>query len=139
MLPQGHLIASGIVSICVGAWFRSIGCAIISFMAGTLIDLDHLIDYYASFGFTLNIKDIYRACHDVKLKKLYLILHSYEILILLWAVIFAFGLSKYWIAIAIGFTQHIFIDQITNEVNPMGYFLAYRFSKKFKKEDITHY
>ena len=136
MLPRGHIIASGIFSICVWVYFKSIGCAAISFAAGVLLDLDHLIDYYANHSFTLNIKDVYNACLEIKLNKLFLLLHSYELIAILWLAIFVFGLSNSWKALAVGCTQHILIDQITNPIKLTGYFLTYRIAKGFKKELI---
>lgn len=136
MLPRGHIVISGIIGIFVWAWFKSAGCAIIAFASGVLIDLDHFIDYYANFGFTLNLNRIYDACHKMKFSKLYVVLHSYELIALLWISIFIFGLSHYWTAAAIGLTQHMIIDQITNPINNLGYFLAYRIIRKFKREDI---
>ena len=138
MLPRGHVIASGIISICVWAYFKSIGCAVISFASGVLLDADHLIDYYANHGFTLNPKDVYDACLEMKLNHLYVVLHSYEFLALLWGAIFVFGLSNLWKAFAIGYTQHILLDQITNPIRPLGYFITYRIAKGFKKELILH-
>ena len=138
MLPRGHVIASGIVGLCVWAYFKSIGCAAVSFASGVLLDADHLIDYYASHGFTFKFKDIYAVCRDVKLKRLFLVLHSYELLTLFWIAIFAFGLSNIWKALAIGWTQHILLDQFTNPINPPGYFITYRLIQGFKKERIIH-
>ena len=101
-----------------------------------MIDLDHIIDYYINYHFTLKIKDIYTACLEMKVKRLYLVLHSYEILIVLWGAIFIFPLSNFWKAIAIGLTQHIIFDQITNPISRLGYFLTYRIAKRFDKELI---
>ena len=67
----------------------------------------------------------------MRLKRFYLLLHSYEILIVLWAAIIILGLSNIWKAVAIGFTQHIILDNITNPIRRMGYFLSYRASKNF--------
>jgi len=138
MLPSGHVIASGIFSICVGAYFRSIGCAIVSFTAGVLLDADHFLDYFANYKFTFNVRDVYNVCLGTKLNRLYLILHSYEFVVILWAAIFILRLSNIWVAFALGYTQHLLIDQMTNHVRPLGYFLIYRMVNGFKKELIVH-
>lgn len=136
MLPRGHILASGIISICVWAYFRSIGCALISFAAGVLLDIDHLLDYCANYTFTFRIKTMYEAFMNFKLNRLYIVLHSYEFIALSWVAIFAFGLSDLWKALIIGYTQHVLLDQVTNPVKPLAYFLTYRISRGFKKEDI---
>jgi len=134
--PIAHVVTSGIISAFVWIGFKSFGCAAASFMTGVLIDLDHLIDFYAGHRFTLSIKRIYCACLRIRFKKLYLLLHSYELVIILWIAIYAFSLSNIWKAVAIGMTQHIILDQITNPINTFGYFMTYRILKGFSKELI---
>lgn len=136
MLPLGHVIASGFISIFVWAYFKSFGLAAVSFASGILIDLDHFIDYYSNHAFTLNVKVMFDNCINIRFKKLYLVLHSYEVIALLWLAIDIFHLSNAWKAVAIGFTQHLIFDQITNPINKLGYFLAYRIIKGFNKELI---
>jgi len=136
MLPLGHAVASGFISIFVWVHFKSIGLAAISFASGILIDLDHFIDYYSNHAFTVNVKRMYDNCVNIRFKKLYLLLHSYEIIALLWIAIYVFSLPNVWKAIAIGFTQHLLFDQITNPINKLGYFLTFRVLKGFNKELI---
>jgi len=124
-------LTSGIISVFVWYYFRSINCAIISFASGVLIDLDHLVDYYTSHDFTFRVKSIYSACIRLDLDRLYLVLHSYELIALLWFSIYLFSLPDVWKAVAIGFTQHLIFDQITNPFNPFGYFMTYRATKGF--------
>ena len=132
MTPLPHIVASGIISAISIAYFRSVGYAAISFLAGVLIDADHLIDYYLNHGFTFNIKKIYNSCLVLDLGKLYLVLHSYELVAFLWVSIYVFSLSMFWQAIALGLTQHIVLDQVTNPVLAFGYFFTYRAMNGFK-------
>jgi len=134
VLPSSHVAASGIIGVFVWLHFKSFDYAIVSFVAGTFIDLDHVIDYYLNHSFTLKVRKIYNACLKMNLKKVYLLLHSYEIVILLWYLIYAMPLGNFWKAVAIGLTQHLIFDQITNPLNTYGYFLTYRIMKGFKKE-----
>jgi dolichol kinase len=136
--PIAHVVTSGIISAFVWIGFRSFGCAAVSFITGIFIDLDHLVDFYSQHKFTLKLKRIYCACLRVRFKKLYLLLHSYEIIAMLWAAICVFSLSNMWKAAAIGITQHIIFDQITNPINTFGYFFTYRVMKGFRKELILH-
>ena len=138
MLPPAHAAISGVISIAVWYYFKSAECAVISFIAGVFIDLDHLIDFYTNHRFTLKVKRIYCVCARMRLKRLYLGLHSYEIVILLWAAIYIFALSNYWKALAIGVTQHIISDQIANPLNNLGYFFTYRILKGFKRERLIN-
>ncbi len=138
MLPLGHVIASGFISALVWIYFKSFGCAAASFLSGILIDLDHLIDYYANHGFTLRVKTMYDTCRNIRFNKLYIILHSYELIVLLWILIYLLSLPNIWKAIAIGLTQHLILDQLTNPIRRPGYFIVYRIAHGFSKESIVH-
>lgn len=105
-------------------------------MAGVFVDMDHFIDYYANHGPSLKLIDIYDTLARVDIKKVYLLLHSYEIIILLWVIICATGASVFWKAAAIGLTQHMILDQFTNPIFLLGYFFTYRFLNRFDKEMI---
>jgi len=59
-------------------------------------------------------------------KKVFVALHSYELITLLWVAISVFSLSDAWVALAIGLTQHLIFDQFTNPVKLFGYFFTYR-------------
>ena len=131
MKPVPHIAVSCVISAGIGIYFRSFWCAAISFACGVLIDLDHLVDYYATHPPTLKLSDIYDACAEVRLNKLYFLLHSYELIAAQWLAIYTFSLSNAWKAAAIGLTQHIIFDQLTNPVKPLAYFLTYRVYRKF--------
>ena len=134
MKPISHIIYSGIISAGVGAYFKSFECALISFVAGVAIDIDHFIDYYANHPFTLKLSRIYKTLGDRDLPRLYLVLHSYEIMVLLWVCIYLFSMSPAWKAMAVGLTQHLIFDSFTNPLRWPGYFFTYRMLKGFKKE-----
>ena len=110
----------------MGIAFKSLGCAVISFIAGVAIDADHFIDYYLNHPFTLNLNRIYDAFEKPDLTKIYILLHSYEILIALWLSVCLFSMSASWIALAIGLTQHMIFDIFTNPIRVRGYFFTYR-------------
>lgn len=130
-------MTSGVISAFVWIHFRSFGCAALSFLTGVLIDLDHLFDYFTTYRFTLSFRRIYCACSRARFKRLYLLVHSYEIVILLWIAIYVFSLSNAWKAVAIGMTQHLVFDQLTNPLKRYGYFLTYRVLHGFRKEMIV--
>lgn len=120
----------------MGTAFKSFGCAVLSFIAGVVIDADHFLDFFLNHPFTLKFSRIYDAFEKQDLSRLYLVLHSYEILVILWLSIYAFSMSASWIALAIGLTQHIIFDIFTNPIRVNGYFFTYRLCKGFKKEMI---
>ncbi len=99
-----------------------------------MLDVDHLFDYYANHGPTVNIKKLYITVERVDLKRIFLLLHSYELLIFLVVLIYIFSLGDVWKALGIGVVSHVVVDQISNPVKPLAYFLTYRVAKKFEKE-----
>ena len=135
--PLGHIAISGLIGAFVWWYFKSIGCAVVSFLVGIGVDFDHFMDYYLSRSFTYKVKDIYIACLKTDLKKLYLALHSYEIVVILWGLIFVLSLSNLWKAAAIGLTQHIIVDQFTNPIRTFGYFIIFRAIKRFDSNLIV--
>ncbi|MDD4980146.1 MAG: hypothetical protein PHC54_02585 [Candidatus Omnitrophica bacterium] len=105
--------------------------------AGILIDSDHVLDYYANQGITLKIKDIYAWCVEEKYRLIVLIFHSLELAILLWILIWFLRLGIFWIALAIGITQHMVFDLLFNrKLKIFAYFFTFRIIKGFKGEKI---
>lgn len=117
---------------------KSAWCALASFAAGVLVDLDHFIDYYSDRGFTIKIKDMYDSFVRMEIGKLYLVLHSYELVIALWISACALSFPGIWVAVAIGMTQHIILDQMTNPLTPLSYFITYRMRKGFDRDLLIH-
>ena len=103
----------------------------IALLSGFFVDMDHILDFHLNYGFSRSYKTFYDTMMSVDLRKIYLLFHSFELIILIWACILMFGLGKYWISLAIGMTQHLIFDRLTNPVKPGGYFLAFRIINKF--------
>lgn len=132
-------MASFIISAAVYAYFRSFTCWAVSFLSGIFIDVDHILDYYLNYGWPFNVKNFRRFCNEVKFNRLTLFFHSYEVIALLWISIFAFSLGNVWIALAIGLTQHLVFDVLTNrdKLKKRSYFLVFRMLNRFRKERIV--
>src|ERR1700722_14921780 len=82
MKTVGHVIASAGVSLATYHRYHSRGAALAAFLAGWLIDLDHIVDYVLAHGWRMNWPVVHEACHEKYSGKLYLPLHSYELLAL---------------------------------------------------------
>jgi len=107
-------------------------------LAGIFIDVDHIFDYYLQRGITLKIKSIYSWCLEREFNFLFLFFHSLELVFLLWIAISVFKLGIFWVAFAIGITQHMVLDILFNKdvVYSYSYFLTFRIMKKFRKKNI---
>lgn len=137
MTVRNHVIVSGIIS---GIWyytFRTIPDTLVCFFSGFLIDADHFLDYYYSHPFTFNLKKISDACHQKNLKKIFVLLHSFELIFLMWLLITLLKADRVWLALAVGFTQHMIVDLVFNHPISLGYFLTYRILKGFRKESLV--
>lgn len=117
----------------IGALFtylktQDITYALIFILGGIFIDLDHFIDYFLAYGYRFNIMRFFN-CIFIKNGKLYVFLHSWEIMIVLLIVGMANGV--HWpIILCLACSMHILIDNLQKN-KPFVYFLAYRFSKNF--------
>ena len=112
--------------------------AITNFVVGVFIDADHFLDFYLNKGFSLkfNLMNFYKTCVEYKLTKFYFILHSFELLIILWLIIIAYPTNLILWGIAIGMTQHLILDIIFNRIGLKGYFLSYRLIKNFEASSL---
>jgi len=142
MRPLKHIIASAILGIGFLLFVKPAWAALIVFLAGVFIDLDHLVDFWALKPLLFfNIHDFLDAeKYDKQVKWIFVFFHSWELIagLWLWAVI---GHWPIWpTAIAAGATLHMILD-IDNlkhpyKMHPLTYFLIFRIIKKFKKANL---
>lgn len=133
MRPVSHLVISAFSAAFIYAWFLSFSAALASFLAGVFIDLDHVPEYWAFRGRKSRFKDFYRIRLADQKEKIYLFLHSFELIFLLWCAINFFKLDMLWVAVAFNASAHLLLDQFSNpRFSPYTYFLTYRILKKFK-------
>jgi hypothetical protein len=137
MRASYHVLASAGVSlglqVTMHSWPTTLGC----FLSGILIDMDHYLEYYIVLKkFPYRYKDLVDFCLYDKKPKMYLFFHSYELIFVIWLLIFYYSLGQIWIGIALGFTAHVFLDQWTNPIKPLFYFLTFRVKNRFEKSKI---
>ena len=134
MRPVYHVIVSGGVSAIFALWVKSKMAILACFLGGIFIDLDHHLDYFlVRKELPLSYKKLVNFCEKDQ-GALHLYLHSYELLILMWICIYCFSPADIWVGIAVGFTTHIFCDELANPFRPMAYFLTYRIKHKFNRK-----
>ena len=137
MSPAVHFVTSLVGAGIVYGMFGSFISAVIFIVSGVLLDLDHVFDYIREHHLkSFSIKRLFETCDEDDFEKIVLIFHSYEFLFILWIVITIFKLGIFWIALALGMTMHLVLDQLRNNVFALTYFLTYRWMKKFDMEHI---
>jgi len=126
MTATKHVIISGITGIAFGYFMQSWLAFVSSFLGGILIDVDHIIDFYIrKKRISLSIKELENFCMKEKEGKMYLIFHSYELILALWLTAYFFP-HVIWIGLLFGMSVHLILDQIFNNVYPWAYFGCYR-------------
>lgn len=118
MNPVGHLVVSAAVGGGMWAATGEINTLPAAVGAGFLPDVDHLLDYFNWYV---------RRSHRL----IIVFLHSWE-LVVLGALVYAFAVRESWmLAVVLGYTSHMFFDQVVNRGYPFGYFLLARMRVRF--------
>ena len=134
MRPQRHIIASAFSGIAIWVIGRNLPAGIILFLGGVMPDIDHVLEFVIHNGMGgISIKKVYEAFspeHDPLFDKLYLFLHSIELVISLW-IASVFLNNIYLIAFTAGYTLHLIMDVGGNNLSGYFYFFIWRMYKKF--------
>jgi len=143
MKPSRHIIAS--LTLGAALWFltRSLYAGLLCFASGVLVDVDHIVDYIIQHDWkSITFKNIYEACEqtvkqkgDLKFKKLYIILHSAEIALLLWLVTI-YTKNIYLLGITSGYSLHLIMDFVGNPLRFPSLFMLYRSAKRFDTDKL---
>jgi len=134
MKTSYHVIASAGISLgyqaAMHSWPATLGC----FLSGVLIDIDHYVEYCIfQKKFPFRYKDLVDFCNDAKITKQYLIFHAYELMLIFWFLIYYLDLGVIWTGIALGLTTHMILDQWSNPIKPLYYFMVFRIRNNFIK------
>jgi len=135
----GHIVTSAGVGLVSYYRYKSPPAAIAGFFAGWLIDLDHIVDYVRAHGWKLNWARVKEASHEKYSGKLYLPLHSFEILALFFVLFRGGKRQPYRMTITVSVLTHLLLDQKCNPSRrPLTYFLTDRIRKRFNADLILN-
>lgn len=141
MKPPAHIIVSLSLSGMIWFFSKSLYGAIICFVSGTAIDIDHVLDYAVCYGWNFNLfKQLLRGCIErekskrkMELRKVYFIFHSAEIAFILWILSWQTN-NIYILSGALGYSVHLILDYIGNQGDFKFYFIAWRIAKGFNSK-----
>ena len=137
MRTSGHIIVSAAIALGTYLAFNEAGPAIASFLVGTLIDLDHIIDYLYAHGKKWDWKKVNSAHHEKISGKLYVPLHSYELLLLFFLLTLNPSLTAWRFGITLSLLAHFLCDQFFNPNRKFStYFLIHRIIHKFEVKKV---
>lgn len=140
MRTVGHIITSAGVSLANYHRYRSLSAALITFFVGWLIDLDHIVDYVAAHGKKISWFHFNEACHEKYSGKLYLPLHSYELLALFFLLFRGAQRQPLRVGVTLSILTHLLLDQRCNPSRkPLTYFLTHRVRHKFDAEKLLRH
>ena len=131
MRLKKHLIASSVISTGIFIVTGSKNRALYSFASGILLDSDHIVDYWREYPLSIKIRHFFYVCNENKLKRAYLIFHTYELIFAL-IILSYITMSPAVIGITLGAIQHLVLDTLGNDMHSFAYFALYRFTVKFK-------
>lgn len=137
MKPGAHLLASAAVSVSIYYTTRSLVFAGVSFFAGFIIDIDHLIDFTREYGLSSDPRKLFKVFHETRFNKLFLWFHAWEWLIILFALSFIFEGNRVLPGLFAGMLHHLILDQCCNGVTPLGYSIVYRAVHQFSMPKIV--
>ena len=136
MKPINHLGVSIVTGVAAFLTTKAISPSIACFLAGWLVDIDHIWDFYKNGCRGFGIKKFIYAMESGKIKKAYFLLHSYELLLIL-AILCFFTYPNHILSFTtIGIAIHLFLDQLFNPIRPFTYFTTYRILNGYKTEII---
>ena len=139
MKPTSHIVISFSVSTILYLTFGSYLMAVSSFLFGIFMDIDHFIEYFYDFGFSLNIKRFFDLCtKDYVFKKTFLFLHSWELFLIYSLIVFISPASEILFGVFIGYAFHLVFDQLGNLSKPLSYSFIYRWKNDFLTVKIWH-
>jgi hypothetical protein len=131
------MITSAGIGLVTYHRYRSRGAALASFLAGVLIDLDHIFDYIRAHGWKVSWFHLHEANHEKYSGKLYLPLHSYELLALFFVLFRGPQRQPFRVGITLSILTHLLLDQRCNPCRkPLTYFLSHRIHKRFDAGSI---
>jgi hypothetical protein len=137
MKPRHHAIISGGLAAGLFWWLHSWGAALACFVSGIFIDVDHHLDYFLNRKkVPLDYQELHDYCINDRAGKIYIIFHSYELMVIFGFGIYHFQLNAVWLGAVLGVTIHIICDQLANPLKPTAYFWIYRQYFGFQRKHL---
>jgi len=105
-------------------------------LTGFFIDIDHLFDFWFHYDFGQSLLKMFQSDYFMSSQKVYILFHGWELLFALWWVGGFLNrrlkLQGFQWALCLPYFGHLLIDQFSGyTLNPLAYFLFYRFLNGF--------
>lgn len=142
MGPMKHLISGSVLAGALYVAFKDKKKAAAGLLASVLVDVDHLLeykDYCTKEQKDWDFKEFSSGRYFDKKKTVKVIFHSWEIAALGWLHFIQLknrNKDNVFLGIISGYTLHLLLDQIGNNLNGKGYFLLYRWRCGWKQSKL---
>lgn len=136
-----HFLIAVLVGWFVGRHFNKIKLGLIGgVIGGFLIDLDHVLEYFFTFGFHFNLTYFIEGRQFLISNKFFLIFHAWEyipvLLLAAWLLRRRKNVMVFLLAVTFGGMIHLASDCIINDYPPRNYSLIYRASQGFENANL---
>lgn len=135
-----HIIVTSILSLVFLYITNSITGSLLLLAFGFLLDFDHLLDFWI-LQKKITFRNLELSDEFYRYKKVYIILHSYELFPVFLFIGFKF-LNYATVGVLVGYFSHMVTDIIGNYFiysNPLVYSIIYRYNKKFDHFTLCPY
>lgn len=136
MKLQYHVTASAAVSGLLHLITHSWALTTSSFIAGIFIDLDHILDVVREHGWSIKLKEFFHVCNTCQFKRIYLIWHGWEWLLLFGFAAWLTGWNPWISGILIGLSHHLVLDAVYSAPSFWSYSLLWRWKQGFDFDTI---
>lgn len=134
MQVRKHVVSSIVISALLWWFSRSIAAAVACFLAGVLVDLDHLFDFIFNHRGRLRFRRLFLIFEYQILENIFIFLHSWEFALCWLGLLLAVPVSREPVVLGlfIGFVTHLGLDNLFNRHSRWAYFLLYRLRHGFQ-------
>lgn len=147
-----HIILSLLIGFTI--WkkiHKHFSVFIVALLGGVFIDLDHLFDYFLAFGTKFNLTYFTSGYQFLKSDKIYIPLHSWEIVIICFLLFLFFSYFKNFmnftnlitlktllLVFSLSLFLHLSFDTISNELPISSYSFIKRYNANFELKALTY-
>ena len=132
MTLKQHATITTVLSLLLGIFWKNYLGVLLFWLGGIFIDVDHYLDYISETGdMRISLRRMEEFFLNLKEKKFYCILHSYELILIVLLLNFFYVKSEYLYGLIAGLATHIILDTLFNPVRARFYFFLYRLNHSF--------
>ena len=133
MTLKHHVAITTALSLLLGFFWKNYLGVVLFWLGGIFIDCDHYLDYIRETGeLRVSLRRMEAMFLNMKEKKFYGILHSYELIILVLFLNIFYLKNDYLYGLLAGLASHLLLDALFNPVKARFYFFLYRLKYSFE-------